>query len=72
MVLGLTNGTNTGGLGRLAQYYNVVVSSGYGKAVSASYGSGTVYSGLFGITSDSTKSGMESEINSNISYAIKF
>jgi len=71
LALGLTNGTENFGLANQRTY--AYCSTGlYGAEV------GTTPAGLSnlekatGITQDSLKSGIESEINSNIKYVIKY
>lgn len=73
LVLGFTNGTNNYGLvgagGQSAYLFGST--SAYGTTVSTS-GSYTVVGGKLGITTDVSKSGIETEISSNINYIIKF
>jgi len=82
MTLGLTNGTNNGGLQSMA-FASGITQNGeleinhvvYGLSIGST---GSQADSLFGsnkgigITTDSSKSGIESETNSNINYVIKY
>ena len=72
MTLGLTEGTNNGCLAE-HQSYGLIVSGSYGGTIGTSYTSSSLISNKnLGITLDSSKSGIESEINSNIKYIVKY
>jgi hypothetical protein len=76
MTLGFTDGTYNYGLigGSGKEWNNDLFNTGtYGKPVNTVIsGTASVTSNSIGITTDQTKSGIESEINSNINYIIKY
>lgn len=73
MTLGLTDGTLDLGFAPDGSQYTRTATDIYGKVV-GTYPSFTQYSTnkSIGITTDSSKSGIESETNSNIHYVIKY
>ena len=62
MVLGLTNGTKTAGLGWINQSYLSATEGSYGTAPTTTNRTDGV-NGQFGVTTDPTKSGIEAQIN---------
>ena len=76
ITLGLTDGTNNYGFqaGSDGQNRYVLSTGMYGQQVGSGSNVGDVPTGSahYGITTDSTKSGIESEINSDIKYIIKY
>jgi len=73
MTLGLTNGTTNAGA-----FYGTTAIAGndniYGTSIGTSQGTSNwpPTNKTIGITTDPTKSGIESEISLNISYAIRY
>ena len=71
IAIGLTNGTNNYGMegqsGNLFGY-----TAAYGKPISSSVLGTAEIGGVIGATTDSSKSGIEVETNSNINYIIKY
>lgn len=73
MTLGLTNGTDMVGLEQQTVTLAYLNTSGYGFNISSSTApGGSNPNGSFGVATDTTKSGIESEINSDINYIIKY
>ena len=72
MTLGLTNGTNLVGLNSSAVQSNrdMFTAAAYGVSVSTSSDSQTGYVGHYGVTSDSTKSGLVADISSIKNYPL--
>lgn len=72
--MGLTNGTNNSGLGRYNANTAFINNSigNYGKPVGSAYSSTTELTGTFGITTDSTKSGIIIEPDTDIRMIIKY
>lgn len=74
MTLGMTDGNVSSGLGSSSSMLISVYNEGYGNSIGTTITSGAAIAGdkSLGITLNATKSGIESEINSNIKYAIKY
>ena len=78
IALGLTNGTYDFGIVTNQSSTDnkfLFQQDAYGQAVGSLHNSAPVNSpnaATYGITTDSTKSGIETEISSNINYIIKF
>ena len=68
ITLGLTNGDDN--FAHKSSGYDY--KSLYGKNIGYTEASGAIETGGVGITTDSAKSGIESEINLNIKYVIKY
>lgn len=79
MTMGVTNGTQNGGWvatysGSQTDTTTTASTTYYGTNISTvqpSYGEGAIL-GRYGITTDSTKSGIESVIDTNTNYIIKY
>lgn len=74
MTLGLTNGSQNFGLFNSANdSIQLAGQAGYGQSIGyTNRGSATNANVFCGITTDATKSGIETEISSNIKYVIKY
>ena len=71
--LGLSDGTNLGGMADNSAGTLCRKASYYGSNIGISASGAAITNTLtIGITLDSTKSGIETEINSNINYIIKY
>lgn len=76
MTLGVTDGLKNAGwvyssIG--GKYHNTQQQTNYGSVVGSPIGTdGLTVDRSLGITTDSTKSGIESEISSIVNYAIKY
>ena len=74
--MGLTEGTNFTGLAEGSTYGITSSGASYGTTVGTSVGTsgqGNLDNGYsIGFTTDSSKSGLEVETNSNINYIVKF
>lgn len=74
ITLGLTDGVRLGGCFESAgSPYEITARTGaYGSSIGENVGSGDKLQYTVGITTDSIKSGIESEISYNINYVIKY
>lgn len=75
MTLGIMNGTNTAGIANGYTETNTLAgwTGSYGKSIGITRAGNTLATDkTWGITTDSSKSGIESEVNSNIHYVIKY
>ena len=70
MTLGLTNGTGFGAWSqaRTDRDYNAITPAGYGKPVTAGFFSTNPIQGTYGVTTDPTKSGIETHLTETTLY----
>lgn len=73
MTMGMTNGNSNCGMFAGSTNWDFgCTSDAYGKTLPSSNSNGLIKSCNWGLTTDSTKSGIETDISSNIKYIIKY